>query len=225
MHTKINQTMEKDSENILLKNRSSRACIRDGYHFYFSNFKRIFKATWLIAIVFAVLSAAASAIPVLLSPELALAGSLLTTVAVILLLIVAWRILRKRQLLEATAHIPFKNWLRHTGMILIVGIVCLFTVSILIMLTSLPMVIMMAANWQNQIGVLSGDPSGMPDYVRWLTLAVFLIAGFLQAYVWQSVIGPIYMIRGAMIQHENERQKFNKIEKETTYETNLIYRP
>jgi multisubunit Na+/H+ antiporter MnhB subunit len=217
--------MEKDSENILLKNRSSRACIRDGYHFYFSNFKRIFKATWLIAIVFAVLSAAASAIPVLLSPELALAGSLLTTVAVILLLIVAWRILRKRQLLEATAHIPFKNWLRHTGMILIVGIVCLFTVSILIMLTSLPMVIMMAANWQNQIGVLSGDPSGMPDYVRWLTLAVFLIAGFLQAYVWQSVIGPIYMIRGAMIQHENERQKFNKIEKETTYETNLIYRP
>jgi hypothetical protein len=110
-------------------------------------------------------------------------------------------------------------------MILIVGIVCLFTVSILIMLTSLPMVIMMAANWQNQIGVLSGDPSGMPDYVRWLTLAVFLIAGFLQAYVWQSVIGPIYMIRGAMIQHENERQKFNKIEKETTYETNLIYRP
>ena len=225
MHTKINQTMEKDSENILLKNRSSRACIRDGYHFYFSNFKRIFKATWLIAIVFAVLSAAASAIPVLLSPELALAGSLLTTVAVILLLIVAWRILRKRQLLEATAHIPFKNWLRHTGMILIVGIVCLFTVSILIMLTSLPMVIMMAANWQNQIGVLTGDPSGMPDYVRWLTLAVFLIAGFLQAYVWQSVIGPIYMIRGSMIQHENERQKFNKIEKETTYETNLIYRP
>ena len=225
MHTKINQTMEKDSENILLKNRSSRACIRDGYHFYFSNFKRIFKATWLIAIVFAVLSAAASAIPVLLSPELALAGSLLTTVAVILLLRVAWRILRKRKLLEATAHIPFKNWLRHTGMILIVGIVCLFTVSILIMLTSLPMVIMMAANWQNQIGVLSGDPSGMPDYVRWLTLAVFLIAGFLQAYVWQSVIGPIYMMRGAMIQHENERQKFNKIEKETTYETNLIYRP
>ena len=45
MHTKINQTMEKDSENILLKSRSSRACIRDGYRFYFSNFKRIFKAT------------------------------------------------------------------------------------------------------------------------------------------------------------------------------------
>ena len=224
MHTKINQTMEKDSENILLKSRSSRACIRDGYHFYFSKFKRIFKATWPIAIVFAVLSAAASAMPVLLAPNLTLMGALLETVSVLLLLIVGWRILRKRQLLETTAHIPFKNWLRHTGMILIVGIVCLFTVSILIMLTSLPMVIMMAANWQNQIGVLTGDPSGMPDYVRWLTLAVFLIAGFLQTYVWLSVIGPFYMMRGAMIQNENERQKFNKTEKET-YETNLIYRP
>ena len=225
MHTKINQTMEKDSENTLLKSRSGRACIRDGYRFYFSNFKRIFKATWPAAIVFAVLSAAASAMPVLLAPNLALAGSLLATVAVILLLIVAWRILRKRQLLEATARIPIKNWLRHTGMILIVLIVCLFTVSILIMLTSLPMVIMMAANWQDQIGVLMGDPSGMPDHVRWLTLVVFLIAGFLQAYVWQSVIGPLYMMRGSMIKHENERQKFKKTEIKETYETNLIYRP
>ena len=200
MHTKINQTMEKDNENIL-------------------------KATWLIAIVFAVLSAAASAMPVLLSPNLMLPGELLATLAVILLLIFAWRRLRKRQLLEATERITFKNWLRHTGMVLIVGIVCFFTISILIMLTSLPMIIMMAANWQDQIGVLTGDPSGMPDNVRWLTLVVFLIAGFLQAYVWQSIIGPIYMMRGAIIQHENERQKFNKTEVKETYETNLIYRP
>lgn len=225
MHTKINQTMEKDNENILLKSRSSRACIRDGYRFYFSHFKRVFKATWLIAIVFAVLSAAASAMPVLLSPNLMLPGELLATLAVILLLIFAWRRLRKRQLLEATERITFKNWLRHTGMVLIVGIVCFFTISILIMLTSLPMIIMMAANWQDQIGVLMGDPSGMPDNVRWLTLVVFLIAGFLQAYVWQSIIGPIYMMRGAIIQHENERQKFNKTEVKETYETNLIYRP
>ena len=222
MHTKINQTMEKDSENILLKSRSSRACIRDGYHFYFSNFKRIFKATWLIAIVFAILSAAASAMPVLLAPNLTLYGTLLATLAVILLLIAAWRRLRKRQLLEATERIPIKTWLRHTGMMLIVCIVCLFVISILIMLTSLPMIIMMAANWLDQIGVQTGDPSGMPDYVKWLTLAVFLIAGFLQAYVWQSIIGPLYLMRGAMIQHENERQKYNKKE---TYETNLIYRP
>lgn len=225
MHTKFNQTMEKDNENILLKSRSSRACIRDGYHFYFSHFKRIFKTTWLIAIVFAVLSATASAMPVLLSPQLTLAGELLATLAVLLLLILVWRKLHKRQLLETTERIPFKNWLRHTGMVFIVGIVCIFTISILIMLTSLPMIIMMAANWQDQIGVLTGDPSGMPDYVRWLTLVVFLIAGFLQAYVWQSVIGPLYMMRGAIIQHENERQKFNKTEVKETYETNLIYRP
>jgi len=204
--------MEKDNENILLKSRSSRACIRDGYHFYFSKFKRIFKATWLLAIVFAIVSAAASAMPVLFAPNLLLAGLLLATLAVILLIKVAWRRLSKRQLLEATGHIPMKFWFRHTGMIFIVGIVCLFVVSILILLTSLPMIIMMAANWLDQIGVASGDPSGMPDYVKWLTLTVFLIASFLQAYVWLSVIGPFYLIKGAIIQHENERQKFNNRE-------------
>ena len=212
MHTKINQTMEKDNENTLLKSRSSRACIRDGYHFYFSKFKRIFIATWLIAIMFAVLSATASAMPILIEPNLVLPGLLLASLAVILLLTAAWRRLRKCQLLEATEKIPMKICFRHTGMILIVGIVCLFVVSILIMLTSLPMIIMMAANWLDQIGVMSGDPSGMPDYVKWLTLTVFLIAGFLQAYVWLSVIGPLYLMRGAMIQHENERQKFNNRE-------------
>ena len=109
LHTKINQTMEKDSENILLKSRSSRACIRDGYHFYFSNFKRIFRSTWLITIVFAVLTAVASAMPVLLSIELTLPGMLLNTVAVLLLLALGWRRLRKRKILEATEQIPMKT--------------------------------------------------------------------------------------------------------------------
>ena len=221
MHTKINQTMEKDSENILLKSRSSRACIRDGYHFYFSNFKRIFRATWLIAIVFAVLTAAVSAMPVLLSIELTLTGLLLNTIVVLLLLAFGWRRLQKQKLLEATEHIPLKTWLRRTGLVLIVVIVCLFAVSILILLTSLPMIIMMAANWQDQVGVLSGDPSGMPENVKWLTLVVFLISGFMQAYVWLSVIGPLYMMRGAIIQYEKDRQNFNK---KKSYETNLIYR-
>ena len=209
MHTKINQTMEKDNENIIFKSRSSRACIRDGYRFYFSHFKRIFKATWLIAILFAVLSAAASAMPILLSPNLTLAGLLLATLAVLLLLILAWRRLRKRQLLEATERIPFKNWLRHTGMLLIIGIVCLVTVSVFIMLTSLPMIIMMAANWLDQIGVLSGDPSGMPDYVKWLSIGAFLIAGFLQAYVWMTIIAPLYMVSVTIAFREKERKQFN----------------
>ena len=47
--------MEKDKEDILLKDRSSRACISAGYRLYMSNFKRIFRASWLAAIVFAAL--------------------------------------------------------------------------------------------------------------------------------------------------------------------------
>ena len=218
--------MEKDNENILLKSRSSRACIRDGYHFYFSNFKRIFKTTWPIAIVFAVLSAVASAMPVLLAPNLTLAGGLLATVSVLLLLIAGWRILRRRQLLEKTARIPFKSWLRHTGMILIICIVCFFTISILIMLTSLPMVIMMAANWQSKMGVLSGDPVGMPDYVLWLSIGVFLIAGFIQAYIWMTALGPGYLMKGSIAQQEKERKEFYKKTNSNNHheEAAIVYR-
>ena len=36
--------MEKEKEDILLKDRSSRACITTGYRLYMSNFKRIFRA-------------------------------------------------------------------------------------------------------------------------------------------------------------------------------------
>ena len=92
--------MEKDNEFTLLKSRSSQACIRDGYKFYAAGFRQIFRYTWPLAIVFAILSAAASALPVLVSPSLLLAGAALALVSVVLLLYTAsWR-LHKRQLLQ-----------------------------------------------------------------------------------------------------------------------------
>ena len=126
--------MEKDNEFTLLKSRSSQACIRDGYKFYAAGFRQIFRYTWPLAIVFAILSAAASALPVLVSPSLLLAGAALALVSVVLLLYTAsWR-LHKRQLLQK-AEIKPRLWLRHLGMVLLVGIFCLFVVSVLAMLT------------------------------------------------------------------------------------------
>ena len=48
-------TKEQD-ELILLKLRSTGACIRDGYRLYTGNFRRIFRATWLAAVIYAVIA-------------------------------------------------------------------------------------------------------------------------------------------------------------------------
>ena len=48
--------MEKEKEGILLKSRSSRACIADGFRLYLGQFKRIFRYTRVVALVFAVVN-------------------------------------------------------------------------------------------------------------------------------------------------------------------------
>ena len=202
--------MEKDKKEIEIKVRSSQACIREGYQLYTGYFRKIFRATWWLAIIFAVLQAAASALPVLLSPTLLLPALVLGVVAVILWLIAAnWR-LKKRQLLKPLRPLAFSSWFRHLGKVFIVTIVCITIVAILTLLTSLPTIILMAANWQSQIGMLFGDPSGMPNHVRWLSLGVFVIAGFIQAYVWLTMIIPFYLMKGTMGIQDKEKEEFNK---------------
>ena len=190
--------MEKDKNDIEIKVRSSQACIREGYQLYSANFRKIFCATWWLAVGFAILQAIASALPVLLSPTLLLPATALGVVAVVLWLYAAnWRI-KKRLIIKPLRPLVLSSWFRHGGKVLLVSIVCITIVALLTLLTSLPTVILLAANWQSQIGVLNGDPSGMPSQIRWLSLGVFAIAGFIQAYVWLTVIMPFYLMKGSM---------------------------
>lgn len=202
--------METEKKEIEIKLRSSQACIREGYQLYTGNFRKIFRATWWVAIVFAVLQAGASALPVLISPALLLPALVLGIVAVVIWLIAAnWR-MKKRQLLKPLRPLAFSSWFRHGGKVFIVTIVCITIVAILTLLTALPTVILMAANWQSQIGMLNGDPSGMPNHVRWLSLGVFVIAGFIQAYVWLTMVMPFYLMKGTMGIQDKEKEEFNK---------------
>ena len=201
--------MEIDNENSLLKIRSSRACISDGYEWFTARFRKIFRHTWLIALLFAVLTATASALPVLISPLLFWPALLLEAIAVILLLVLCRRVFYKKQLLTPVSGATIGARIRNSGQYILVGIVCLLVVAILTLLTSLPTVIMMAANWESKIGVLYGDPAGMPDYVLWLSIAVFLIAGFLKAYVWMTIISPFYLVKVTVALKEKEKKEFN----------------
>lgn len=214
-------TMEKEEKDILLKIRSSRACIRDGYRLYTANFRRIFKNTWPLALGFAILSTAASALPSLMAPTYLLPGILLEVAAVILLLVAASRVLHKKGLLQHSGKPPVKSWMRHLGLVFVVVIVCLFIVSVLTLLTSLPATIMITANWQSQMGVMYGDPSGMPGYVRWLSIGAFLIAGFLKAYVWLTTICPLYLTSTSIALQEKERKEYNT----KKHEKSIVYRP
>ena len=209
LHRKSSQTMEKDNENTLLKIRSSRACIRDGYMWFSDKFRRIFRHTWPIALLFAVLTATASALPVLISPLLLWPALALELLAVIILLMLTKRVFCKKQLLPPAGSASFGAKIRQAGQFILVGIVCLLVVAVLTLLTSLPTLIMMAANWESQMGVLMGDPAGMPDYVKWLSIGAFLIAGFLQAYVWMTIIAPLYMANVTIALREQERKELN----------------
>ena len=202
--------MEKDKNDIEIKVRSSQASIREGYQLYSANFRKIFRATWWLAVGFAILQAIASALPVLLSPTLLLPATALGVVAGVLWLYAAnWRI-KKRLIIKPLRPLVLSSWFRHGGKVLLVSIVCITIVALLTLLTSLPTVILMAANWQSQIGVLNGDPSGMPSQIRWLSLGVFAIAGFIQAYVWLTVIMPFYLMKGSMGEQDKEKAEFNK---------------
>ena len=89
-----------EKESLLLKSRSGRACIREGYQFFTSHFRRIFRHTWFVALCFAILSAMAAALPVLVSPALIWPALLLYLVAVILLLVISYRLLVRKALFE-----------------------------------------------------------------------------------------------------------------------------
>jgi hypothetical protein len=202
----MNKTMEKEEKDILKKIRSSRACISDGYQLFTGNFRKLFRMTWPVALGFAVISAIASALPVLLSPTLVWPALALEALAVIVYLYLSNRILHKRSFLEKTEKASAAGWMRHLGMVLLVGIVCLFIVAILTLFTSLPSIIMMAANWESQMGVMNGDPLGMPSYVMWLSIGAFLLAGFLQAYIWLTTICPMYLAKTSIVLQEQERK-------------------
>ena len=201
--------METEKKEIELKVRSSQACIRDGYQLYSTNFRKMFQATWWLAIGFAILQAVASALPALFSPTLLLPALLLQIVAIIAWLTLSNRQLKKRQLLQPLNPLGFRSWMLHLGKVFIVSITYLFIIVILMLLTTLPMIILMVANLQSQVGILNGDAAGMPDSIKWLSLVVFAAAGFIQAYIWLTIIPPFYLLKASMALQDKEKADFN----------------
>lgn len=202
--------MEQENRDSLMKSRSGRACIRDGYRFYVSNFRSVFRSMWILAAVYAILTTAIALLPIHADPALLIPSMALQALVIIGFLFAAYFRLRHSGLfLRVGKESRRMAWLRHPGMVLLVVITSLIVVCALSMFTMLPDIIITLANWQSQMGVLNGDPAGMPSSTLWLTVTVLLLSSFLQAFIWLSVLFPVYLMRGSIAQQEKERKDYN----------------
>lgn len=288
--------MEKDQDSILMKDRSGRACISAGYRLYMSNFRRIFRYSWLAAVIFA-LSVSVGGTIMILRPRLALISGLLILIVEALFTSYGFAVLKQHQQTGVISYTPrwfnldvhifvrtLKAWLnliviylvttaivvgvallaftylspytalglacfmgllavvfllplaytnmryvltdgvgywkdlrerygigfRRWGFIFLVVFVTSLLLAVICLITSLPAIILTIANQTATIGHLVGDPLGMPDYIGWLAAVVFLLIGFLQAYVLLSFLFPIYYMYGSIDAHESNRKDFNK---------------
>jgi hypothetical protein len=199
--------MEKEIDETLFKTRSARACIADGLHFYTGNFRRIFRATWLPILVFALISGIAESLLVVIYP--------LVVLALLLVFCLVYRfLLRPRLKFLAKVKTDFSTCMRHFGLLAVVAFGTLLICAVAWALTSVPAVILGIANIEAQKGILFGDPWGMPDYIKWLTMAVFALASFLQAYIYLAFFFPMRYAQGAAVASEDERRKaLNTIQK------------
>ena len=99
--------------------------------------------------------------------------------------------------------------MKHFGFILIVMLVSCIVIGVAEFVLALPAFIMSIANFKANMGVLVGDPLGMPAYIGYVAAVVFLVAGFIQVYLRMSALFNMYYMYGAIETMDAERQHYN----------------
>lgn len=102
--------------------------------------------------------------------------------------------------------------IRRLGAVFIVTLVVVIITMLLTLIVQLPANILYMANLQSQMGALYGDPLGMPEYIGRLNFAVFVLMGFLQAFIHLSTLFPLYYLYGSIEQQEQERNEMKQQE-------------
>lgn len=97
--------------------------------------------------------------------------------------------------------------LRRWGYLFAVLLVTLIFTFLALVITTLPSIVLMTANMKAQTGTLMGDPLGMPGYMTWMSLIVFLLAGFIQCYVVLLLHFPAYYMAGSIEKQEQEKHE------------------
>ena len=133
---------------------------------------------------------------------------ILSIVVMVLIVPLAYTVMRTLLLPRPTIAPPFNGYLRgmrHWGLLFATIFVVYIFTCLLTLVCELPAVIITIANTEAYAGLAVGDPLGLPDNIVPLTYCVFILAGFIQAYVHLSTLFPIYYAYGSIEQQKAER--------------------
>ena len=282
-------------ENIIVqKVRSYRGILSAGTRLYISAFRRIFKASWLTALIYAIITAALGTLTAIKIPELivviqlqlqryngifveslqsylitlaeclililaviiaialahgtvytllkehretgemsmptswwkpntsmmarTLKGVLLTLLITIPLLIVApfalplWYVITK-YIMEpsagywSTLRRSYGRGMGHWGSLFLVYFLTMLFIMLSGLIVMLPAHILFLANYRSQLGVLIGDPLGMPSYMMPMTFITFVLCSFLYFYVCLPLVLNGYYAYGSIEAKELEHEQ------------------
>ena len=319
--------MENSNEEALFRGRSSRSCVRMGCQLYLSNFRRLLKATWMPAVLFALCFSVVGTIAVIQYPRLnlnafvnpetaytllddSLAIFVLSAVAIFAGGLVeiatyscafrlldehrstgkmakrgrwfefdrhwAWRALKGfvcsaivcgavfvlllaisyaasvaigrmggKAMVTTDATVVFatvlfllsmppmfyvvvkymldreqKFWpsllsnlkcgIRHYGQLFVAIVMTVIILLIVSVILLLPAIVVALANFHANLGVLFGDPLGMPSYIVPLTAVVMAFAGFVEVILRCGFHFIGYYCYGSIDTQEEEKKKFNQ---------------
>ena len=250
--------MEQEEKIILQKVRSYRGILSAGTRLYISAFRRFFKASWLTALIYALINAALGTLTAIKVPELIVVilqqlqryhgvfieslQSYLVILAECIVLILAAIIaaalsqatiitLLKEHSETGNIPVPGSWWKPSTRMmgrtLKGVFLTLLITIPMLILVLTAPFAlplwyvllkyimvpahILFLANYRAQMGVLIGDPLGMPSYMLPMTFITFVLCSFLYFYVCLPMLFNGYFAYGTIEakELEHEQQKLN----------------
>ena len=290
--------MEKQDDLTLMKPRSYRRVLMAGFRLYTGNFRRLFKASWQMALLYALSCGALGTLTAIKIPELSLAlqqqlastqgimaetlreymltllgipalvvlavatlslasapilsklkehketgtittpphwftasphlmgrtlkGELLTLLVSIPLLIVApfalplWYVMTKYIMEPSTGYWTtlrkgYGRGMGHWGSLFLVYFLTVLFILLSGMIVMLPANILFLANYRAQMGVLIGDPLGMPSYMIPMTFITFVLCSFLYFYVCLPLLINGYYAYGSIEAKklEHEQQQLN----------------
>lgn len=288
--------MDQQAKIVLNKVRSYRGILSAGTRLYISAFRRFFKASWLTALIYALINAALGTLTAIKVPELivviqlqlqryngifaeslqsylvvlaecaililaaiitialahgtiyallkdhsetgdipipaswwkpskrlmgrTLKGVLLTLLVTIPLLIVIpfalplWFVVTK-YIMEpsagywATLKKGYGRAMGHWGSLFLVFFLTVLFILLSGMIVMLPAHILFLANYRAQMGVLIGDPLGMPSYMMPMTFITFVLCSFLYFYVCLPMLINGYFAYGSIeakeLEHEQQK--------------------
>lgn len=214
----------KERDLMVLRFRSTQAIIGDGYKLFFNNFRHIFRASWLAAIVYAV-SMGLVGWHFMSLPELSLTSAgiiAFNLFSAALLASTAFDALHEHKqagVISRPHHwygrLSVKSFLKmiktvfrmikhislafpHLGMLFVVLLMTAIVTLLFTLIGQLPAIVLTIANIQAHAGFAEGDSLGLPDNIGIINFATFTVTGFIQAFIHLTTVFPLYYAWGSI---------------------------